>query len=173
DPGICLPTSAPCGNLGIELLLAFRRQRRQSAIFRIDDQRRATNRCTAVPPELVIGQREIRILVLRPVISGCATVGLRVEVLFLLFAEQFFFAGGARALERRDRAVVPGALQIRISPGCPGTRPFGGLCRRPVCGRRRLAAGRNGVERGCEQERTAERREDRTAHEAPRRGVSG
>ena len=101
DPGVGLASSTPGRGLRVEPFLPFRSQLRQPAVLGIDDERSAANRCAAVPPELVIGEREIRVLVLRPVVTRCPAVGLRVEVLFLLFAEQFLFTGTARALGLR------------------------------------------------------------------------
>src|SRR5207244_2338195 len=59
DPGIESTSGLPRGRACIEHLLTLRGQRRQPAVLRVDDQRRAADGRAAVPPELVVGQIEI------------------------------------------------------------------------------------------------------------------
>ena len=107
-PGVGRTPGSPRGRARIEHLLTVRRQRRQPSVLRVDDERCAADRRTAVPPELVIRQLEILGFV------GGAALGAGVRLLvdfgFFFLAEQLLLSGTARALERRDRAVIPGPL---------------------------------------------------------------
>src|SRR3954462_5057448 len=118
------------GDLVVPALLPFRRQRRNAAVFRIDDERGAVVERTALVPELVVGNAGAgrpRFVLVEPLLHA---VG---ERLALVFAEHRLVARLAEPLERRRGGVAPDALKIRITPRRLGGLP--GLRRRRARGR--------------------------------------
>ena len=116
--------------------LSFFRQRGDAPVRRIDDQRRAPGLDdvgAAVHPEVVVGA---------DVAARLGAAGLRlpepdVAIDRLLFAVRRLFLGQEllvpellRPLQRRDRAEVPHALQIRRAPRRPGRFVLPGRRRR-------------------------------------------
>ena len=99
-----------------QTLLRVGRQRRNAAARRIDDQRGAM-----VLVDLAAGIRHVRRVdqVRRRVFVRRRIEplrGVRFETRDLFVVQELTFAEVSRTLERRDRLVVPDALQIGITP---------------------------------------------------------
>ena len=105
-------------------LLTLGGQRRDFPVRRIDDQRGlvADDFLAVVPPEIVVGARDIRSRPAVPAIlvEGCAP-GLLVLGDFGV-AQRRFVGELSRPLQRRHAAVVPYALQIRLTVHRPRRR---------------------------------------------------
>ena len=124
-------TSWFCRRVGSTL--CFRRQLRQSSVRRIHNKRRASrpdSGCTPIEPKVVV---EARCAIFSPVHLVTRRGHLRgpsqqtripiENVLFetgrLLLCQEFLIRLIPRAFERRDRAVVPDTLQVRVPPWHP------------------------------------------------------
>ena len=99
----------------------LRRQRRDSSVARIDNERRSPGRDDgrpAIPPRGVVADGKVGL--------GVAVAAVRVvsfpHLLFIFrrffLREEFFPRKLKRAFERRDWRVGPDALQIRLAVEC-------------------------------------------------------
>src|SRR5262245_24709502 len=90
------------------------RQRGNSAVRRIDDERSTVGQRSALVPELVVGHdlsRAPRLVLVQPLLD------LSSQCFALVFGQNGFFAGFGQTLERRGGRVRPQTLDVRITPG--------------------------------------------------------
>ena len=128
----------PRGEAGVLVRLRLGRQRRKPAVGRIDDERRLPRgRGAAIEPEVVVEPR-------RPVLADVHALGdlgprrrprekrrvavedLALEVRHLFRRQPLPPRQLRRALQRRDRLVRVGALQIGVAPGRARRRRLAG-----------------------------------------------
>ena len=144
-------------SLGRPLRFGLGRQRRHAPIRRIDDERRLiglADLVAGVEPELVVIPNDVRRLLVVPHGELGKPIGL--EGGRFLVGEKLLVGQLARTFERRQRAEVPDAVQIRRAPRRPGRRPgWGG-------GALGLARGRGGQQQG--NDHRARRRKDSLSH---------